>query len=110
MDFSSSARELEIEETEYLSLLKLFETHALRDLDELRAAMQGPDLTAAHSAAHSIKGASGSLNLLEIHDAASLICAWANDGIAEPIGPKVTYIQEQLDALSQALCENAGGD
>lgn len=110
MDFASSARELEIEEDEYLSLLRLFEIHALRDLDELRTAIQVPDLAAVHSAAHSIKGASGSLNLMEIHAAASLICAWANDGLAEPIGAKIIHIQEHLTTLSKALCENIGGD
>lgn len=110
MDFSENARELEIEETEYLSLLRLFETHAKKDLANLRSALNEENLTAVREAAHSIKGASGSLNLWDIHEAAERICTLAHEEIVEPIGAQAAIIVGGLDNIAESLAAETGGE
>lgn len=109
MDFSHIAQELEIDESEYLSLLKIFETHTVKDLAELRTALANSNFDAVHAAAHSIKGASGSLSLWGIHEAATRICDSVNAATVEPIAAQLSIIQDELELLSRVLTEGKEG-
>lgn len=109
MDFSQKARELEIDESLYVALLKTFEKHVADDLSAIDRALVGSDHDALYRAAHSIKGASGSLSLQVIYDAASQICTSAREGLAGSIHPQLSVIREEMVVLSRLLSNRAEG-
>lgn len=108
MDLSEKARELEIEESLYVALLKTFEQHLSADLSALERAISASDLDALYAAAHSIKGASGSLSLWSIYDAAAEVCSFAREGQVVSIAPQLSIIRGEMDALSCLLRHRPG--
>lgn len=109
MDFSQNARELEIQESEYVSLLGVFESQTHNDLMAMEKALADSDLTQVYAAAHSIKGASGSLNLWKMHEAAAEICTCANEGSTEPIGLLLAALRSEFKWLTDRLSETREG-
>lgn len=109
MDLAQKARELEIEESLYVSLLNTFEERLADDLSALERSIVGSDLDAIYAAAHSIKGASASLCLWPIYEAASEICSFAREGKVVSIDPQLSVIREETDILSRLLRNRAGG-
>lgn len=103
MNLSENARELELEESEYRALLEMFHHHLESDVSALQEALHSSDLNAVYQAAHSIKGASGSLNLWSIYEAASEICSHANEGTAGQIGRPLSAIETQRKVLAGLL-------
>lgn len=109
MDFEQAARELEIEKSAYVSLLGRFCELTQNDLSLLEGSLAASDLTGVHSAAHSIKGASASLSLLEIYGAASAICETAQAGSSDSIAELTSAIRKALDSLASELAQADGG-
>ncbi len=108
MNLARIARELEIDESEYIALLRLFQRHTTEDLETLKRAEADSQLDAVYRAAHSIKGASATLCLWPIHDAASEICTDVNEGISKTIGLRVADIEAELSSLVRLLDGNEG--
>lgn len=108
MDLARIARELEIDQSQYVSLLNLFRRQTLNDLDAMRDARIRSDLPAVFRAAHSIKGASANLDLWAIHEIAAEICSDANHGSAAPIDERIRQIAVELEAIDRLLDQQAG--
>lgn len=109
MDFEQAARELEIDEATYISLVKRFYELTQDDLSALDRSLAASDLTNVHSAAHSIKGASASLGLWDIYEAASSICERAKEGTADSIADLASSVRRGLDTLSREMDRTAEG-
>lgn len=105
MDFGQIARELEIDESVYLSLLKRFCELTHHDLDLLDGALAKSDFTELYSAAHSIKGASASLSLTQISDAASVICEAAKEAKSDSVAGLSRGIRKEIDSLSSSIIQ-----
>lgn len=73
MDVKALSEQIGLEEDEYLEMLDMFVESAGEDLQRLEAALAAGDAPAAHAAAHSLKGASGSLCLEELFEQARAI-------------------------------------
>ena len=70
MNFSELAKNLELEEDEYLELIQLLIETSRADLASIETAVREQQSNDAASALHSIKGAAGNLGLTEIYDLA----------------------------------------
>ena len=70
MDFKEMAARLGLEEHEFKELVIFFIDNAVSDLCKFKNACQKGDGENAAAAAHSLKGSSGNLGFLDIHDAA----------------------------------------
>lgn len=70
MNFSELAKNLELEEDEYLELIQLLIETSRADLASIETAAGEQQSNEAASALHSIKGAAGNLGLMEIYDLA----------------------------------------
>ena len=73
MNFKELAKNLGLEEDAYMELIELFIETGRSDLDKLRSAIDEGNGEEAGNAAHSIKGAAGSLGLIEISEVAKEI-------------------------------------
>ena len=70
MDIKALAENLGLEEDEYLELADLLVETGLVDLSIMESALEGGDADAAAKAAHSLKGASGNLGIMDIYELA----------------------------------------
>lgn len=88
MNIEELAKNLGLEKEEYLELIELFVDKGMSDLDELQSAIETGDAEKAASAAHSLKGAAGSLGLMDIHEATKKIEIEALQGsLGKALGP-----------------------
>ena len=89
MNFTKLAEDLGLEEEEYLELIELFIESGTSDLNQLQTAIDEGDAEKAARAAHSLKGASGNLGLMELYEVAKTLEADASNnrlnGMAEPV-------------------------
>ena len=103
MDFAENARRLEIDEDQYRSLVATFIRHARTDLDSIERSIAAGDFEQVRRDAHSLKGASGSLELEEIYGASTSISPLAIDRRSEAILEHVVTIRTHVEALEHAL-------
>ena len=89
MNFKELGENLGLEEDEYLELVELFMTTGLADFQKLIDAVAAGDAETAMRSAHTIKGASGNLGLMDVYKVAILIEERAGN--------------QQLDDLAQAI-------
>lgn len=101
MNFKKWAQNLELEEDEFLELLGLFIKTTLSDLAELQTAVEAGDILPVAAAAHSIKGAAGSLGLMDIHDLARKMEVAARENHLADIPGNLRAIREKLDLISE---------
>lgn len=103
MDLKSLAKNLELDEDEFLELVSLFLKTSSSDLDKLRAALEKGDGQKMAEFAHSIKGAAVTLGLTEIFEYAKKLetNVLANDlnGVAK----WVRSIQEEFDRITKCF-------
>ena len=96
MNIKELAEDLGLEEDEYMELIELFIDIGTSDLDELQAAVGAGDAEKAANAAHSIKGASGNLGLMEFYGTAKTIEDDARSGNLERAAGSIQELQKEM--------------
>lgn len=103
MDRKGLAQKLGLEEDEYLELLELFMETTGSNLAKLQGGLAAGDSRQTAEAAHTIKGASASLGLLTIAEAAKGIEEKARRNSFEGAYEAVESIRGQCKQLKQEL-------
>ena len=101
MNFKELAENLGLEEDEYMELIELFIETGRSDLDKIRSAIEEGNGEEAANAAHSIKGAAGSLGLMEISEIAKEIEREARNGRLDEIAGSAQALKEKLDEIAE---------
>jgi len=100
MNIKELAENLGFEEDEYMELIELFIDRGMSDLNEIQAAVNAGDSEKAANAAHSIKGASGNLGLMEFYGTAKKIEDEVRNGKLDKITGFVKSLQKELDDIA----------
>ena len=101
MNIKELAENLGLEEDEYLELIELFIDTGMTDLDKLKSAIEEGNADEATMAAHSIKGASGNLGLMEIYDVARKSEEEARNNSLIELAESTQTLKEQLVSLAE---------
>ena len=100
MDFTALAEKLGLEQDEFIELVELFVETGKPQIVELRNAVEGQDGEGIRRIAHSIKGASGNLGLMEISQEARIIEEQSLSKNYKAAGDSVVKMEELMEALS----------
>ena len=101
MNFVKLAEDLGLEEEEYLELIELFLESGTSDLNQLQAAIEEGDAEKAARAAHSLKGASGNLGLMELHELAKTIEAGVRNNRLKGMAEPVQVLEKKLGVIAE---------
>ena len=101
MNIRELAEGLGFDEDEYLELFELFVDVGRTDLEELQSAVEGGDAKQVASAAHSLKGASGNLGFMELHDLAGKIVEKARNNQLEGVDESVQVLKKKFDSIAE---------
>ena len=101
MDIKALADNLGLEEDEYLELLDLLVETGMVDLSKMESAVKAGDSEEAGKAAHSIKGASGNLGLMDIYELAKAIEVEIRNDNLESVKNQAKEIREKLETLGK---------
>jgi HPt (histidine-containing phosphotransfer) domain-containing protein len=101
MNFKELAENLGLEEDEYLELIDLFVEVGTTDLDKLQSAIDDGNAEDAARAAHSLKGASGNLGLMEFSQIAKEIEEKGRNGQLEGTAEATQALRGQLKAIAE---------
>ena len=100
MNIKELAENLGLEEDEYLELIELFIDTGIVDIEKLRSAIEEGDAEEAAQAAHSLKGASGSLGLMEIYNVALKSEEEARNNSLDVLAESLQTLKGQLNSLA----------
>ncbi|MCJ7683683.1 MAG: Hpt domain-containing protein [Desulfobacteraceae bacterium] len=101
MNIKELSENLGLEEDEYLELMELFIDTGMVDIEKLRSAIEEGNAEEAAHAAHSLKGASGSLGLMEIYNLAMKSEKEALNNSLDGLAESVQTLKEQLNSLAE---------
>ncbi len=101
MNIRELAENLGLEEDEYLEILELFLDTGMVDIDKLRSAIEEGNAEEAAQAAHSLKGASGNLGLMDIYNVALKSEEEARNNSLDGLAESVQTLKEQLNSLAE---------
>ena len=101
MSFKDLAIDLQMEKEEYLEMIALFLEISAKDLTDLQSALERGDGPRAANAAHSIKGASSNLGLMQIYELAQKIETEARENHSDRNSERVLMLRERLDHLTE---------
>jgi HPt (histidine-containing phosphotransfer) domain-containing protein len=101
MNFKELGENLGLEEDEYMELLELFLETGSADYERIKTAIETKDFDLLIRSAHTIKGASGNLGLMDIHEVAKEVEDIAEskdlsniDAVVETLGTRIQAIQD----------------
>ena len=103
MDIKVLADNLGLEEDEYLELADLLVETGLVDLSNMESALEAEDADAVAKAAHSLKGASGNLGIMDIFELAKTVEAESRDNNLSSVGNQLKGIREKLEDLAKLV-------
>ena len=103
MDFEALGEALGLEKEEYMELVELLVETGMSDLEKLRVAIEEGNADAAAGAAHSLKGASGNLRLMEIYDIAAKCEEEARKDSLEGLAESVQIMKVKLESIAGLL-------
>ena len=103
MDIKVLAEDLGLDEDEYLELVDLLVDTGMVDLSNMESAVKAGDADAAARAAHSIKGASGNLGIMDIYELAKAVEAELRNNNLAGIEGQLKEIREKLEALGKLV-------
>jgi HPt (histidine-containing phosphotransfer) domain-containing protein len=103
LNLKTLAEEVDLEEEEYREMMGLFAKTTCSDLGQLHSAITGGDSRKAREAAHSIKGAAGSLGLKEIYGVAKTIEDKARADNLEGLAEMTADLQKRIEAIASVL-------
>ncbi|MEA3386660.1 MAG: Hpt domain-containing protein [Thermodesulfobacteriota bacterium] len=101
MNFKESAENLGLEEDEYLELIDLFVEVGETDLDKLQSGIDDENAEEVAKAAHSLKGASGNLGLMEFSRIAKEIEEKGQNNQLEGTDEATQALRERLKAIAE---------
>ncbi len=101
MDIKALADNLGLDEDEYLELIDLLVDTGMVDLSNMESAVKAGDADAAARAAHSIKGASGNLGIMDVYERAKTIEAELRNNNLMAIEGPLKEIREKLETLEK---------
>lgn len=101
MNFKELAENLGLEEDEYLELIDLLVEVGTTDLDKLQSAIDDGNAEDAARAAHSLKGASDNLGLMEFSQIAKEIEEKGRSGQLEGTAEATQALRGQLKAIAE---------
>lgn len=105
MDIKALADDLGLDEDEYLELVELLVDTGMVDLSNMESAVKAGDADTAARAAHSIKGASGNLGIMDIYELAKAIEAELRNNNLAAIEGQLKEIREKLEVLGKLVKE-----
>jgi len=105
MDIKALADDLGLDEDEYLELIDLLVDTGMVDLSNMESAVKAGDADTAARAAHSIKGASGNLGVMDIYELAKAIEAELRNNNLAAIEGQLKEIREKLEVLGKLVKE-----
>ncbi len=103
MDIKALADDLGLDEDEYLELVDLLVDTGMDDLSNMESAVKAGDADAAARAAHSIKGASGNLGIMDVYELAKAIEAELRNNNLAAIDIPLKEIREKLETLAKLV-------
>ena len=103
MDIKTLADDLGLDEDEYLELVDLLVDTGMVDLSNMESAVKLGDSDAAARAAHSIKGASGNLGIMDIYELAKAVEAELRNNNLAAIEGQLKEIREKLETLAKLV-------
>ena len=103
MNIGVLAKNLGLEEDEFLELVELFVETGISDLDKLQSAIVEGNADKAANAAHSLRGAAINLGLVELSEIAGKIEEDARNDRLETIAEAAQAIQGKLDIIVDSL-------
>src|SRR4030042_5730652 len=99
MDFQALADNLGFDLEEFKELVELFVDTGTADLNSVFSAIEEKDADKATKAVHSLKGASGNLGFMEVHQIAKKMEIAARNNRLEEISEPAKLIREKLKTL-----------
>ncbi|MBN1841289.1 MAG: response regulator [Deltaproteobacteria bacterium] len=109
VNLSELARHLDLEEKEFLELAEIFLEATTSDLAKLESALSAGATEELVEAAHSIKGAAGSLGFEDMHRLAKRIEMNARQRVLEGTLGDASSIRQKLAIIAKELKENQTG-
>ena len=103
MDLTKLAEDLGFEQNEFMEIAELFVETAASDIDKLQSAFDERNVREVSEAAHSIKGASGSLGFQEIYEIAKMIEVRARESSLDGDQDALQSLNEKLGELAEIL-------
>ena len=103
MNFSELAENTGLEEDEFLELVELFVETSASDLERLQSAIVIGRTQQVVEAAHSVKGAAGSLGFTGIYDLSKAIEEKARQNSLEGASEALKAIRDRYDQIAEAL-------
>ena len=103
MNLKEQAQNLEMEEAEFLDMMKLFLEITPSDMGDLQSAWEKGEAIETAEAAHSIKGAAANLGLTEIYEIARLIELEARSNRLGRVREWTQTLQTKLDQIAENL-------
>ncbi len=101
MNFRELAENLGLEEDEYLELINLFVEVGKTDLDKLQSAIDEENAEDVAKTAHSLKGASGNLGLMEFSQIAKEIEEKGRSSQLEGAAEAAQTLKQRLKAIAE---------
>ncbi len=99
MDIKAAAEGLGLDEDEFAEIVELFLDTAQSDIDKLKEGFESGDAEKAANAAHSLKGASGTLGFMEISEIAKTAEEDAKNNDIDKLGESVTKLNAFFEQL-----------
>ena len=106
MNFKALASNLDFDEEDFKELVELFIETSFSDLEKINFGLEENNATSIAQAAHSIKGASGSLGFQPIATMAQDIEMRAKEGNINDLEEIINSITEELKKIEYAIKEN----
>ena len=103
MDIKALAENLGLEEDEYLELADLLVDTGMVDLSKMESAIREGDTDTAAKAAHSIKGASGNLGIMDMYELAKTIEAELRNNNLASAQNQLKELREKLETLAKLV-------
>jgi HPt (histidine-containing phosphotransfer) domain-containing protein len=103
MDIKALADNLGLEEDEYLELADLLVETGMVDLSRMESAFKAGDSDGAAKAAHSLKGASGNLGIMDLYELAKTVEAESRNQNLPAIEDPLKEIREKLESLGRLV-------
>jgi HPt (histidine-containing phosphotransfer) domain-containing protein len=103
MNFKELAKNLEMEEEEFLEMVNLFLETTTSDLGKLQSSIEEKDTQKVAETAHSIKGAAANLGFEEMYEVAKRIEKKARENDLNEVVEAIATIREKLDRIAQNL-------
>ncbi len=109
MDIKEIAEELGLEEDEFMELIDLFIETSAKDIDRLESAIMNEDPEGIVIAAHSLKGASANLGLMDFSETAKTIEFKGRNNNFNKLDDEVALLKTKLQQIAAEPAEISFG-